>query len=203
MLTDNPPKKKFLRKKNLMILGYISLAIILLGLILLFFKPISPPAITFLNTDTDEQLIGSLYLDDDYIGEVDIEPFTLLPKEFCSGSHNLTLNVQDTPYTWNSYPTDCKVKLVTFRITAKEAEKAIRTIFVSLNFNFKDNDEDVKGKLYFNDEFINDIISTYKISQDKCKLISEIKLSYQESNEVSWNISEESCEFETLDFIIE
>lgn len=197
-------QNKLFTKKNLYILGIISLGIIIISLLLLFYRPIKVPGLKFLDTNTNEPMFGSIYLDDEYIGEVDAEIFYGLPKSFCSAPHNVTLETTETPYTWTSYPADCKAKVVTFRLTAEEAQVQEAALgYILLNFKLNDTKASVPGFLYFNEQFINEISGSYTISSDKCKIISKITLLYNYNiSQVSWNITEESCEFETLDFII-
>jgi len=179
-------------KKNMLPLIIILIGLMIIALLLTkLLIPTTPPLIKFLDEENNIGLTGSIYLDGAYLGETQESQFDNIPKEFCNKPAKLSLKTAVQTYEWNAYPTDCKAKLVTYKISTANPISAKDQI--TMNFLIKETSQSISGDLHFDDNLVTSIDGSYKISKEKCKEIKKITLT-TEKQYATWQHNPQWCD---------
>jgi len=189
-MIDKQRIKFILSKKSIITI----VVIFVLVFILLVFLDINfnsyPPKVVFIDKETDELLNGDVLLDDEYIGESSNGEFTNLPDDFCKKEHEITLEVGENEYSWSSFPSDCELNYIIFKI---EREKILEQKEVTMRFFIKETQEPIKGTLYFDNIEVEDIDGEYILDMNTCNSVRVINIK-TETSDIEWQHHSLWCE---------
>ncbi len=189
-MIDKERVKFILNKKSIITI----IVIFVLVFILLVFIDINinpyPPKIVFIDKESDEMLNGKVLLDDDYVGDSKNGEFTGLPDDFCKKEHKITLELSDRQYSWKSFPSDCELNYIIFKV---EREKILEKKIITMGFFVKETKEPIKGTLYFDNKSIADTSGEYKVDVDTCNSIRTINIKTKKKD-IEWKHHSLWCE---------
>ncbi len=181
-MIDKQKVKFILNKKSIITIIVIFVSVF----ILLVFLDINlnpyPPKIIFIDKETDELLDGKVSLDDKYIGDTSKGEFTNLPDNFCKKEHEITLELDEKQYSWDSFPSDCNLNYIIFKV---EKEKLLEKKNITMRFFIKETQQLIKGTLYFDNEPVEEIDGEYIVDMDTCNSIRVINIKTNTSD-IEW-----------------
>lgn len=190
MKLDKEKIKFILSRKNIITIAVIFvLVFILLVFLDINFNPY-PPKVVFIDKETDEWLDGEVMLDEEYIGYSSNGEFKNLPDDFCKKEHEITLEVNENTYSWSSFPSDCELNYIIFKI---EREKVLEQKNVTMRFFIKETQEPIQGTLYFDNVEVGEVDGEYVVDMDACNSVRAINIK-TETNDIEWKHHSLWCE---------
>ncbi len=198
-MIDKEKVKFILNRKKIITI----IVLFLLIFILLIFIDINansyPPKVVFVDQESNDLLDGSVLLDDKSIGETSDGGFKKLPDDFCKKEHQIILEIDGEQYSWQSFPSDCRLNYIIFKV---DKDKLVEEKDITMKFFIKETQEPVKGTLYFDGESIGEIDGEYTVDMDKCNSIKDIKIK-TETADLEWKHHSIWCEsYDSIEYSI-
>lgn len=181
---------------------FVALQIVLV--LVVFLVKTRVPTAYFLEANTGEFQIGDVYFDGRYLGHT-TGKFDALPSDYCKSEHTIEFRaLPDIKVSWDSDPSDCKLKIVKYSFTRKKVKVApepLRT--VTLNFTTSDLAY-LSGTLRFDSKTKAFIVGQYVIAADECMNVSYVELLVEKNNTLaiySWQNDPANCASDAISFI--